>query len=621
MKKILTILLLSAILGIILISCAPVAEGATEAVLPVIQPTASLADKVSITLASEFDTSVQYNTVGQVVKLKYKVNMVKNDLTDSTPPNITFIGVSPVCPAINSVGNQNDRLDATESIDCTLDYAITQADLDRGTVTNTATVMVYTVSSNTINTTVVTVPSKALAVTLSANPTSYYQTGQTVVFTYSLKNSGTSQIGPSQCTVTHSLISASAFNCGNADATIAPGATLTCTANYTITAADLNSASISATATGTCPGVNPDASDSVSITNTTPPAGASGATVQHTVRDGEWLWQIARCYGADPAKTVAANSQLANVAQLKAGMIVNVPNVGSNGTVHAPPEPCVAKYVVQSGDTWSSIAAKYGADPGFTQYVNENSMPIGSEVKVPYYTAGMNFQVTNPVTPTPASVLSVTSIPNPTTYTQSGQVITFSYTIKNNGTTTLGPTQCTVTDVLISPTAFNCGLANSSLAPNATISCSANYTISQADMNAASISNRVTAACAGAVTSQPDSKSITKAAASITLNVVPSSATYNQAGQVITFTYTIANSGTTTLGPTTFTVTDGLISPAAFNCGAENTTLAPNTTVSCSANYTVTQDDMSRSSISNSAIASGGGASTTQPVSKTITKQ
>ena len=101
MKKILTILLLSAILGIILISCAPVAEGATEAVLPVIQPTASLADKVSITLASEFDTSVQYNTVGQVVKLKYKVNMVKNDLTDSTPPNITFIGVSPVCPAIN----------------------------------------------------------------------------------------------------------------------------------------------------------------------------------------------------------------------------------------------------------------------------------------------------------------------------------------------------------------------------------------------------------------------------------------------------------------------------------------------------------------------------------------
>lgn len=621
MKKILTILLLSAALGFILISCAPEADPATEAVLPVVQPTASLADKVSITLASEFDTSVQYNTVNQVVKIKYKVNMVKNDLTDSTPPNITFIGATPVCPPLNTVGNQDERLDTGESIDCTLDYVLTQADLDRGSVSNSVTVMVYTVSSNTITTTVTTVPSKALTVTVSANPTSYYQTGQTITYTYTLKNSGTSQIGPSQCTVTHGPISTSAFNCGNADATIAPGASLTCTANYTITAADLNSASLSASATGTCPGVNPDESESVSITKTTAPVGSSGATVQHTVRDGEWLWQIARCYGTDPVKTVAANSQLANVAELKPGMIVTVPSVGSTGTVHAPPEPCVAKYVVQSGDTWSSIAAKYGADPGFTQYVNQNSMPIGGEVKVPYYTAGMNFQVTNPSTPTPASVLAVTSSPNPTTYTQAGQVITFNYTIKNNGTTTLGPTQCTVTDLLISQTAFNCGLANSSIAPGATITCSANYTISQDDMNRSSISNSAIAACGSAVTSQPDSKSITKGPSQLTLDVVPNPTTYNQAGQVINFAYTIKNIGTTTLGPANFMVTDGLISPTAFKCGVDNTTLAPNATVTCSANYTITQDDMSRSSISNSATASGGGASTSQPVSKTITKQ
>ena len=340
------------------------------------------------------------------------------------------------------------------------------------------------------------------------------------------------------------------------------------------------------------------------------------------MRKGEWLWQIARCYAADPVKTVLANPQLPNAAEITAGTIVTVPNVGSTGgTVHAPPEECVKLYIVKSGDTWTSIANAHGADPGFTQYVNENVMTVGSEIKVPLYTAGMNFGVTN--TPVPTGNLSVTVTANPTTYSQAGQIINFNYVIKNIGTVALEPTQYKITDPLIYPTAFDCGVANTTLAVNATVTCSANYTISQDDLSKASISNNATASSGGGARSaQAASTTITRSTTTqLSLNVVPNPTTYNQVGQVIQFTYVITNSGSTQLGPAQFTITDALINAAAFNCGNADTTLAPGATVTCSSNYTITQEDMGKASISNSAIASGGGANPSQAVSKTITRQ
>lgn len=624
MKKVVLAQILFAIFGIILISCGSIGGTETPAEIEsVIQPTASLADKVAVELSAQYDTSIQYNSVGQVVRIKYTVKMLKNDLTDSTLPNVTFIGVTPICPAINSIGNLDERFDANESMDCQLDYALAQTDLDRGSLSYAATVFVYTTASNTVNTSVPTVAAKLLSVSLSANTTTYSQAGQTITYTYTITNTGTTQIGPGQCTVTHAPISASAFNCGNADATITAGGTLTCTANYTVTAADLNNASISSSATAACGSATSAQSAPLVITKTTATSTTTSVNItQHTVREGEWLWQIARCYGADPAKTVAANSQLANVAQLKAGMIVNVPNAGSVGTVHKPPEPCVTLHVVLVGETWTTIAQKYGADPGFTQYVNENSMPVGNTVKVPHYTQGMNFPVSNPTSPVSSTILTVTSSPNPTTYSSAGQTITFTYVIKNNSTTTtIGPTQCTVLDALISATPFNCGLANSSIAPGATISCSANYTITNADMSSSSITNNASASCGSAVTSASDKKTITRSVTQLGLDVIPNPTTYNAAGQVINFSYIILNTGTSNIGPAQFTVTDGLISPSAFNCGPANTTLAPNATVTCSANYTISAADMNSASISNNATAAGGGATTPQPVSKTITKQ
>ena len=93
------------------------------------------------------------------------------------------------------------------------------------------------------------------------------------------------------------------------------------------------------------------------------------------------------------------------------------------------------------------------------------------------------------------SGISLAKSASPTTYSAVGQTITYAYTITNTGNVTLGSAQFTVSDDHIgSPlgTAFNCG-APVALAPNATVGCTKSYTISQADLNAGSVTNKATA--------------------------------------------------------------------------------------------------------------------------------
>lgn len=95
--------------------------------------------------------------------------------------------------------------------------------------------------------------------------------------------------------------------------------------------------------------------------------------------------------------------------------------------------------------------------------------------------------------------------------------------------------------------------------------------------------------------------------------------TYARAGQVITYSYRITNTGTATLGPAQFIIRDDRLGPP-FSCGPANITLAPNQNLICSAVYTITQADISRVKLTNKATASGGGQ-TSAVATATITNQ
>ena len=200
-------------------------------------------------------------------------------------------------------------------------------------------------------------------------------------------------------------------------------------------------------------------------------------------------------------------------------------------------------------------------------------------------------------------------------------MITYTYVVKNSGNTTLGPAQFTVSDSRFGDTLINCGAADATLIPEATVSCTSTYTITDADMNLDSITNNATASGGGAGPSQPASTSISKnVTASLSLVTAPSPQTYTAVGEVITLTYAIRNIGNTTLGPAQFTISDSLFGDTITNCDAANTSLAPDGLLTCAVSYTTTQADVDLGSITSNATASGGGA-TSQSVSTTVNKQ
>lgn len=565
----------------------------------------------TIQLTAQADTSISYNTVGQIVNFKYEI---KNVGAAGVTGTATVTGATVTCPAVNTVGNLDASLDPNEALNCTSAYTITQADLDKGSISFVLTATINGVNSAPVTITVPVLQSKAVTLTTSANPTTYDQAGRQIVFTYVIKNSGSSNLGPAQFTISDGLISSAPFNCGDTNTTLAPSATVTCTATYTVSQTDANAVSITSVATASGGGAGPSQTVNTTlnkgIVNQGSPANlTAGNTIQHTVIDGDWLWQIARCYGADPNKVIAANTQLSNPARISPNMIITVPSIGSKGTIYGP--PCVVKHTVKAGDTWSSIALLYNADATILQIANSNTLTVGAEINIPRNSAGTLGIATK--------ALALTTTANPTSYEQVGQQITYTYVIRNSGSTTLGPAQFTITDTLISATPFNCGNANTTLASNATVTCTATHAVTDADMNAVSITNVATASGGGVGPSQSASSTVIKGTKSLTLTTSPSPATYEQAGQQITFTYVIKNNGGATLGPAQFTISDSLISATPFNCGNAGT-LAPNATMTCTATYSITQADMGSVSVTSMATASGGGAGPSQAAGATINK-
>lgn len=118
----------------------------------------------------------------------------------------------------------------------------------------------------------------------------------------------------------------------------------------------------------------------------TPPAdpGSSvfvpGSTVQHLTTRGEWLLQIARCYGTTYEAVRAANA-LPNPNYIRPETIINIPAIGSNGPIIGP--PCVLSYTVQPGDTWESLAQQFGTTTTILQRANPGPLIAGQPIWVP----------------------------------------------------------------------------------------------------------------------------------------------------------------------------------------------------------------------------------------------
>ncbi len=214
--------------------------------------------------------------------------------------------------------------------------------------------------------------------------------------------------------------------------------------------------------------------------------------------------------------------------------------------------------------------------------------------------------------------LTIVKSASPPTYSALGDVITYSYTITNVGTSTLGP-PFTVPDDQVIPV---CTLP-AALAGGASFTCTASHTIVQSDLDTGSITNLVHATALDAegdiVTSNTDTQTVTAVqTASLVLTktaalddtVVPPSGIANP-GDIITYGFSVQNTGNVTL--TGIVVTDPLLPGLACTL----VSLAPSASAACSPTgnvLTLAQPDIDAGLVTNTATVAG-----TTPDHRTVT--
>lgn len=355
----------------------------------------------AVSLAAQAQPST-YETVGQTVTLNYTITNTGTAPLIG-PAIVSSDKLTVQCADINTVGNNNANLDGGESVTCSGTYTIAQADINARSMTTTATASVGGINSNTVTTTITLQEEKVLTITKSASPTTYNQLGQIIDYSYIITNTGTETRGPDQFYVQDDHFP-NPIACGQNTTTLATSQTVTCTAQYTITQADLSAPQVTNSASAYGAGAGTIQNATLTITNTSNGGGIpgsgnypQGSTVQHVVVKGEWMLQIARCYGAVFETVRNANPQVIDPDLIYPIQTLTVPNVGVLGPAYGP--PCIKFYTVVSGDTWESIANAHNADIEVLMEANKTkTLTAGTEIKVP-----LNSRMSGTIPPTAVS--------------------------------------------------------------------------------------------------------------------------------------------------------------------------------------------------------------------------
>ena len=172
--------------------------------------------------------------------------------------------------------------------------------------------------------------------------------------------------------------------------------------------------------------------------------------------------------------------------------------------------------------------------------------------------------LSTPLSKTPAVTLVKSS--NASAATKAGDVVTFNFVVTNTGNVTI--TSFAVTDPLPGLSAIDCG-GVTSLAPLATVTCTATYTVKQADVDAGVINNTATVngqtATAGPVTDTDSLSTPLTKTPGVTIVKSSNATAATKAGDTVTFSFLVTNTGNVTI--TSFVVTDPLPGLSAISCG------------------------------------------------------
>ncbi|MGL5928576.1 MAG: DUF7507 domain-containing protein, partial [Dermatophilaceae bacterium] len=555
--------------------------------------------------------------------------------------NVTVTALAVSDPLAGAVTCPATSLAPGASTTCTADdaYAVTQADVDAGVVSNTAAASAtgplgIPATSDPSTSDIPVAQASAMGLTKSAtvadaNGNGGTDAGDRIAYTFTVRNVGTVSLdavavddpkaGPVTCAAT----------------TLAPGAQTTCTATtpYVITSADADAGVVANTATAAAR--DPQGDDVVS---------APSSTTTTVVRPSLNLTKVATVTGG-PARN----------GTYRAGYVVRVTNSGPVSGSYGPiiDTPSFAANLPVLGASWSgqAVGSATGAGP-FTIGAANTTIAAGAthtySVVIDYFYAdqipifgcgGPGTAVHNRadlppgqeagpatdnegcVTPAlpPSPNINVVKSAGPVQDLDGngpdvGDTITYAFTVRNTGNVDL--TAITLTDPKLSGSPITCPATTLPGGGSAQMTCSsASYTLTQADVDAGAVTNLagVTGVApngtrvsntSGASTPIPSNPSLTLTKTAGVTDVNGNGVT--DLGDRVGWSFVVRNTGTVTL--TSVVVAD----PRAGTVTCPTTTLAPAAQTTCTAApYTVTQADVDAGVVSNTATSAGrapGGA-------------
>ncbi|WP_316528850.1 DUF7507 domain-containing protein [Kitasatospora brasiliensis] len=498
---------------------------------------------------------------------------------------VTNTGTAPVTNLtvtdnrVPSITCDTTTLNPGQTATCHGSYVITAADVTAGQVTNTAHATGTgpdgePVDSPPAEETVPVAGVVQLSLAKRADSAGPFHLGDTVTYTYTVTNTGTAPV--TNLTVTDDHVTT--VTCDTT--TLAPGASTTCHGSYVITAADVTAGHVTNTAIAT--GTNPEG-----VTEQSPPA---EETVP--VAGVAQLSIVKKADSAGPFNVGDTVSYTYTVTNTGTAPITNititdnrVASVTCDATTLNPGQSttCHGTYTVTEADAQAGHVTNTAHATG--------TGPDGEPVDSP------PAEETVDVVP-PTSSLSITKRADITENARPGDTITYTYTVTNTGSTVIN--NITVTDDHV--TSVTCDAT--SLNPGQSTTCHGTYTVTEADAQAGHVTN--TARANG---TDPEGRPVESPPVELCITVVPSASSLTitkqaditenaHPGDTITYTYTVTNTGSTTV--TELTVNDDRVQQVTCDV----TTLDPGQSTTCHGTYTVTEEDAKAGHVTNTATAS-----------------
>ncbi len=462
-------------------------------------------------------------------------------------------------------------------------YTILQSDIVNGSVTNVATATAYygtpAIAITATDTETVTANAlPALAIDKSAAPATYDETGDIITYTYVVTNTGNTTLY--DITVVDDKI---ADILEPTIATLAPEASATVTATYTVTLADIDAGSVTNIAYAT-DGTTNSPTDTETVTANQAPALTINKSTLTPTYDS-----VGDIIHYDYLITNTGNTTLT-------GLTVWDDKLGNIPLTITSLEP-------------GQIATGTASHTIDQDDLNGGSIYNTATATASFGTISVTDSDDETVTALQTRSMTIVKTASPATYDSTDDVITYSYLVTNTGNVTL--TNVRVVDDKIDAAGepvipqLDPGAANA-------VTVFAYYDIEQDDIDAGSVTN-IAYATDGTTNSASDTETVTAdKKPALTLDKTASTYTYDAAGQVITYYYLITNTGNTTLYD--ITVVDDVLGTID---GPD--VLSPDATATVSATYTVSQAELDAGTpIINTAYATDG-TTDSEPDSVTVT--